>query len=94
MLKKYNQLLKMLKENGYNVSEFCNHNPYDIECNAIITNMKDEYIDIWLNKESVEIYVYHIDKEDAIEVKEYKITKYAYNFITKKLGRAINFINN
>ena len=81
MLNKYNQLLDMLRLKGYNVSEF--------ECmseqNAIISNNIDNYIDILLLENEIEIYLYNIDIEEHQEIKTYKNIKSAYNYIIKHL---------
>ena len=82
MLNKYNDLINMLIARGYNVSEF---EELGEEYSAIIDNNTNIFANIYLEY-TIEIYVFNKEYEDeCIESKNYKNTKYAYNFIKKYL---------
>ena len=82
MKNKYNELLDMLSNRGYNVSEF---EELGEEYSAIIDNNTNIFANIYL-EDTIEIYIFNKEDEDeCIESKNYKNTKYAYNFIKKYL---------
>ena len=82
MLNKYNDLINMLIARGYNVSEF---EELGEEYSAIIDNNTNIFANIYL-EDTIEIYIFNKKYEDeCIESKNYKNTKYAYNFIKKYL---------
>lgn len=83
MLNKYNKLLDMLNNRGYNVSEF---EELGEEYSAIIDNNTNILANIYL-EDTIEIYIYNKNKDgdECIESKNYKNIKYAYNFIKKYL---------
>ena len=82
MLNKYNDLINMLIARGYNVSEF---EELGEEYSAIIDNNTNIYANIYLEN-TLEIYIHNEEKDDeCIESRNYKNSKYAYNFIKKYL---------
>ena len=81
MLNKYNDLINMLIARGYNVSEF---EELGEEYSAIIDNNTNIFANIYL-EDTIEIYIHNGEDDECIESRNYKNTKYAYNFIKKYL---------
>ena len=80
MLNKYNELLEMLSKK-YNVSVFCE---LETEYSAYITSNK-YIVSIYPEDNYLEIFISEVDSDDAIESRNYKNVKYAYNFIKRYL---------
>ena len=80
MLNKYNELLEMLSKK-YNVSAFCE---LETEYSAYITSNK-YIVSIYPEDNYLEIFISEVDSDDAIESRNYKNVKYAYNFIKRYL---------
>ena len=80
MLNKYNELLEMLSKK-YNVSAFCE---LETEYSAYITSNK-YIVSIYPDDNYLEIFIAEVDSDDAIESRNYKNLKYAYNFIKRYL---------
>ena len=81
MLNKYNELLNMLSNRGYNVSEF---EELGEEYSAIIDNNTNIFANIYL-EDTIEIYIHNEEDDECIESRNYVNSKYAYNFIKKYL---------
>ena len=81
MLEKYNELLEMLKKK-YNVSAFCE---LETEYSAYISNNNQYIVSVYVEDNYLEIFISEVDSDDAIESRNYKNVKYAYNFIKRYL---------
>ena len=81
MLKKYNELLEMLRKK-YNVSAFCE---LETEYSAYISNNNQYIVSVYVEDNYLEIFISEVDSDDAIESRNYKNIKYAYNFIKRYL---------
>ena len=81
MLNKYNELLEMLSKK-YNVSAFCE---LETEYSAYISNNNQYIVSVYVEDNYLEIFISEVDSDDAIESRNYKNVKYAYNFIKRYL---------
>ena len=81
MLKKYNELLEMLRKK-YNVSAFCE---LETEYSAYISNNNQYIVSVYVEDNYLEIFISEIDSDDTVESRNYKNVKYAYNFIKRYL---------
>ena len=87
MLKKYNELVKMVKDlNKYNINSFCD---LGTEYTTYIDKGIEKSISISINEDKLELTLTLYFDEDGIyedvETKFYKNIKSAYNYIIKTL---------
>ena len=87
MLKKYNELVKMVKDlNKYNINSFCD---LGTEYTTYIDKGIEKSISISINENKLELTLTLYFDEDGIyedvETKFYKNIKSAYNYIIKTL---------
>ena len=87
MLKKYNELIKMVKDlNKYNINSFCD---LGTEYTTYIDKGIEKSISISINENKLELTLTLYFDEDGIyedvETKFYKNIKSAYNYIVKTL---------
>ena len=87
MLKKYNELIKMVKDlNKYNINSFCD---LGTEYTTYIDKGIEKSISISINENKLELtFTLYFDEDgiyEDIETKYYKNIKSAYNYIIKML---------